>query len=66
MENNNVLPKALTVADVMEHLGISKNTAYKLVNLNGFPKIKIGNKIIIPKEEYLAWIKNRIGREIIL
>ena len=34
----------LTVQEVGERLGMSKNTAYKLVKNPGFPKIQIGRK----------------------
>ena len=60
------MEKMLKVSDVQEHLHISKNTAYKLLKIKSFPKIKIGKNYIIPEEQYLKWVKDNIGKTIIL
>lgn len=56
----------MSVKDVQTELGLSKNSTYKLVNLTGFPKIKIGKKILIPRDEFEKFIKQHIGSQIIL
>lgn len=46
-----------TPKDIEKILQISKNTAYKLINLPDFPKIYIGKNIRIPKrlfEEFIS------------
>ena len=60
------MEKMLKVSDVQDHLHISKNTAYKLLKIKSFPKIKICKKYIIPEEQYLKWVKDNIGKTIIL
>ncbi|ETT56800.1 excisionase family DNA binding domain [Paenibacillus sp. FSL R7-269] len=37
-----------TVNELMGILPLGRNTVYKLVGKDDFPKIKIGNKILIP------------------
>lgn len=37
-----------TVNELMAVLPLGRNTIYKLVGKDDFPKIKIGNKILIP------------------
>ena len=55
------LPLMLTVLDVAAVLGISRAGAYELVRSNGFPILKIGNRIVIPKDKLLLWIEKQCG-----
>ena len=51
-----------TVNDIANVLKISRSKAYNLVNSNGFPAIKIGTTIRVPKEEFEKWINKFTGR----
>ena len=51
------LPLMLSAPDLAEALGISRAGAYELVKREGFPSLHIGNRILVPKEELIAWIK---------
>ena len=61
-KNYDDLPLMLSVPDLTEALGISRAHAYELVKSEGFPALHIGNRILVPKEELIAWIKDNIGR----
>ncbi len=37
-------------------LGVSQATAYELLHEESFPKLKIGNRIVIPKEKFIEWV----------
>ena len=50
------LPLMLTVPDVSQVLGISLAGTYELVRSDGFPALKIGSRIVVPKEKFIAWI----------
>lgn len=50
------LPLTLTVPEVGEVLGISRASAYELVRSKGFPHIKIGTRILVPKDKFIQWI----------
>lgn len=50
------LPLTLTAQEVGEVLGISRASAYELVRSRGFPHIRIGTRILVPKDKFLAWI----------
>ncbi len=52
------LPVMLTAPEVGEVLGISRAAAYELVRSQGFPKLKIGSRTLIPKDKFLAWIED--------
>jgi excisionase family DNA binding protein len=56
-------PETLEVADIRRILGIGLNQAYKLVNSGEFRVIKIGRKIIIPKESFYKWFNGEEKRE---
>ena len=66
MEKANDLVIMLTPKDIQEHLCLSKNIVYQLIQMDSFPKIKIGNSYRIPKDKYEKWIEQNIRREIIL
>ena len=50
------LPLMLSAPEVAEVLGISRAGAYELVSSAGFPHMKIGNRILVPKDKFLKWI----------
>ena len=51
------MTKLLTVKEIKEALQVSQDMAYKIVNTDGFPSIKIGRTIRIPKDEFDKWVK---------
>ena len=61
-KNYDDLPLMLSVPDLTDALGISRAGAYELVKSEGFPALHIGNRILVPKEELIAWIKSNIGK----
>ena len=56
------MPLMLSVPEVASVLGISRAGAYELVKSDGFPTLHIGNRILIPKEELIAWIRENTNR----
>ena len=55
------LPLMLSVAEVAAVLGISRAGAYELVHGKGFPALKIGSRIVVPRDKFLAWIDANSG-----
>ena len=47
---------AMTVQEVADSLGVCVPTAYGLVNRPGFPKIRVGRRILIPREAFIRWL----------
>ena len=45
-----------TIKELAKVLKISKSNAYQLARTPGFPKIKIGKRILVPKEELKKWL----------
>ena len=54
--NYDDLPLMLSVPDVASVLGISRAGAYELVRSDGFPALRIGSRIVVPKEKFIGWI----------
>ena len=55
------LPLMLSVAEVAAVLGISRAGAYELAHSDGFPALKIGSRIVVPRDKFLAWIDANSG-----
>ena len=52
------LPLLLNVKQVASLLGISDSGAYELIQEDGFPSLRIGKRIVVPKEELRKWISD--------
>ena len=48
------LPLFLNSATVAKVLGVAPSTAYELMHEADFPTLKIGNRIVVPKEQFIA------------
>ena len=56
------LPLFLNAKLVGEILGISPASSYELLHEMGFPALKIGNRLVFPKEKFIAWVEeNTVG-----
>jgi excisionase family DNA binding protein len=49
----------LSVPEVAAVLGISRAGAYELVRSANFPALRIGSRIVVPKEKFISWIDTR-------
>ena len=57
------LPLMLSVPEMAAVLGISRAGAYELARSEGFPALRIGTRIVIPKDELREWIKRNMGKQ---
>ena len=55
-KNYDELPLMLNVVQVAAVLGISRAGAYELVHSDGFATLKIGSRIVVPKDKLREWI----------
>ena len=51
------LPLFLNAAMVAKVLGIAPSSSYELMYEADFPVLKIGNRLIVPKEKFVEWVK---------
>ncbi len=54
------LPLFLNAETVAKALGISPSSGYELMHEQGFPSLRIGNRIVIPKEAFIRWVEEHI------
>ncbi|WP_369414751.1 helix-turn-helix domain-containing protein [Collibacillus ludicampi] len=40
-------------------LGISRGSAYELARRTDFPKLRVGRRIVIPRDAFLNWMNNQ-------
>lgn len=50
------LPLLLNVKQLTELLGVSESSVYELIQAPDFPSLRIGKRIVVPKEELRQWI----------
>ena len=65
MKNNftsyDQLPLALSAEEVSQVLGISRANAYALMHSKGFPTLKIGKRMTVPKDKLIAWTEKQLA-----
>lgn len=53
------LPLFLNAKTVATVLGVSPSTGYELMHEKDFPSLRIGNRIVVPKEQFHQWVEQR-------
>ena len=56
------LPLYLNADAVAKLLGISISSAYELMREKDFPSVRIGKRLIVPKENLQAWLEAHVGK----
>ena len=56
------LPLFLNAATVAKVLGVSPSSGYELMHEPGFPVLRIGNRIVVPKEKFIQWVEENIAK----
>lgn len=51
------LPLFLNAELVAQVLGVAPSSAYELMHEDGFPTLRIGNRMVVPKEKFIAWVE---------
>lgn len=57
--NYDELPLFLNANLVSQVLGVSISTAYELMNEPGFPVLRVGSRMVVPKEKFVEWVSQR-------
>ena len=55
------LPLFLNAQMVAEILGISLSHSYELMNGSDFPALRIGSRIVVPKEKFQLWVEETLN-----
>ena len=55
-KNYDELPLFLNATTVAKVLGVSPSSGYELIHEPDFPVLKIGNRLVVPKEKFVEWV----------
>ena len=55
------LPLFLNSETVAKVLGVSPSSAYELMHEPGFPVLRVGNRLLVPKEQLIQWGMEHTG-----
>ena len=50
------LPLFLNAETVAKVLGIAPSSSYELMHEVGFPVLKVGSRMVVPKEKFVEWV----------
>ena len=50
------LPLFLNSETVAQVLGVSPSSAYELMHELDFPVLRIGSRMVVPKEQFIQWV----------
>jgi hypothetical protein len=56
VKDANELPLVLAMRHVQDVLGCAKDVAYRLPHVKGFPSVRIGKSIRVPRDRFFAWL----------
>ena len=51
------LPLFLNAEMVAKVLGISISSTYELMHEASFPALRVGSRIVVPKEKFIEWVR---------
>ena len=54
------LPLFLNAEMVAKVLGVSPYSGYGLMHEPGFPVLKIGSRMVVPKEKFIQWVEQNM------
>ena len=55
------LPLFLNAETVSQVLGVAPSSAYELMHEKDFPTLRIGNRIVVPKEQFVKVVEEHTG-----
>ena len=61
-KNYDELPLFLNANMVAGLLGVSPSSAYELMHEKDFPSLRIGNRLLVPKDQFQIWVEERMHR----
>lgn len=51
------LPLFLNAEAVAKVLGIAPSSSYELMHESDFPVLKVGSRMVVPKEKFIQWVE---------
>ena len=51
------LPLFLNAEMVAKVLGVSPASSYELMHEAGFPTLRVGSRMVVPKDKFIQWVE---------
>ena len=55
------LPMFINVPALSKLFGISQSSCYELMHEKDFPSLRIGSRLVVPRDKLIEWIEARVG-----
>ena len=55
------LPLFLNANLVAQVLGVSISTAYEVMHEPSFPTLRVGSRMVVPKDAFIRWVESHTG-----
>ena len=55
------LPLFLNSELVAKVLGVSPSSGYELMHQPNFPVLRVGSRMVVPKEKFIQWVEAHTG-----
>ena len=55
------LPLFLNSETVAKVIGVSPSSGYELMHEPDFPVLRIGNRMVVPKDKFIQWVEEYTG-----
>lgn len=55
------LPLFLNAETVAKVLGVSPSSGYELMHEDGFPVLRVGSRMVVPKDAFIRWVESHTG-----
>jgi excisionase family DNA binding protein len=63
VKENNVQRLTYTVPEIAQLMGLNVITAYELAKRKDFPAVRIGRRIIVPREAFYRWLDGQAAKQ---
>ena len=54
-------PLLLNSEVVARGLGVSPSSGYELMHEDGFPVLRVGSRMVVPKDAFIRWVESHTG-----
>jgi len=51
----------LSVPEIAAVLGVSRAASYELARSKDFPSLRIGTRIVVPKDKFIEWVNRKVA-----
>lgn len=54
-------PITLNATHISQILGLSRAGVYNLLDMEGFPTLRVGKRKLVPRDKFIEWMEDHTG-----